>query len=151
MFSHLQFTQFYFMSKIIYTKKNLPKIAQQLLKMAPKGILAFYGSMGAGKTTLIKALVKELGGEDDTSSPTFGIVNEYHTTEGELLGYHFDFYRLNSITEALDMGLEDYFAADAWQFIEWPEKIEALLPPAITKIYIEVLDENTRQITLQNQ
>jgi len=138
------------MSKIIYTKDQLPNITRLILENVPKGILAFYAPMGAGKTTLIKALVKELGGQDDTSSPTFGIVNEYHTKEGALLGYHFDFYRLNTITEALDMGVEDYFDADAWQFIEWPEKIEALLPPAITKIYIEVVDENTRQIILQN-
>ncbi|NNL01839.1 MAG: tRNA (adenosine(37)-N6)-threonylcarbamoyltransferase complex ATPase subunit type 1 TsaE [Eudoraea sp.] len=139
------------MSKIIYTQVELPEIARELLELIPKGILAFYGPMGAGKTTLIKALVKELDGKDEASSPTFGIVNEYHTKAGALLGYHFDFYRLNKTTEALDMGIEDYFAVDAWQFIEWPEKIEALLPPAITKIYIELVDENTRQITVQHK
>jgi len=138
------------MSKIIYTEDQLSQIARHLLESVPKRILAFYGAMGAGKTTLIKALVKELDGQDDTSSPTFGIVNEYHTKQDSLLAYHFDFYRLNTINEALDMGIEDYFDVDVWQFIEWPEKIEVILPPSLTKIYIEVVDENTRQIILQN-
>lgn len=137
------------MQKLIFNKKDLPEISRQLLNIVPKGILAIYGPMGVGKTTLIKTLVKELDGKDDASSPTFGIVNEYHTKEGALLGYHFDFYRLNSATEALDMGIEDYFDTDAWQFIEWPEKIEALLPPTITRIYLEVVDENTRQLVIQ--
>ena len=84
--------------------------------------------MGAGKTTLIKALVKELGGTDTVSSPTSGLVNEYETKTGELLGYHFDFYRLNDETEAMDMGLEDYLNTSAWIFMEWPEKIPGWFP-----------------------
>ena len=83
--------------------------------------------MGAGKTTLIKAILKEMGAIDSGSSPTFGIVNEYHNKDGELLAYHFDFYRLNDETEAYDMGLEDYLSQDCYIFIEWPEKIPSLI------------------------
>ena len=106
--------------------------------------------MGAGKTTLIKALVKEMDGEETANSPTFGIVNEYHFKDGSLLGYHFDFYRLNDETEALDFGLEDYLAQDCWIFMEWPEKIPSFLPEERTEIHIEIIDSVTRQIRLDN-
>lgn len=133
---------------ISYNISQISDVAQQLIAKIPSKSLCFYGEMGAGKTTLIKALVKELGGGGTTSSPTFGIVNEYHKDNGELLGYHFDFYRLNDEYEALDLGLEDYLGRDIWIFMEWPEKIKGLLPPSRTDIKIEVLDEKTRQLSI---
>ncbi|MGB5205685.1 MAG: tRNA (adenosine(37)-N6)-threonylcarbamoyltransferase complex ATPase subunit type 1 TsaE, partial [Eudoraea sp.] len=87
-------------------------------------------------------------GGDQANSPTFGIVNEYQSRNGDLLGYHFDFYRLDSEEEVLDLGLEDYFSQDVWIFIEWPEKIGAQLPENCTRISLEILDPVTRQIHL---
>ena len=133
---------------ISYTISQISDVAQQLIAKVPNKTLCFYGEMGAGKTTLIKALVKELKGSGSTSSPTFGIVNEYHKENGELLGYHFDFYRLNDESEAWDLGLEEYLSSDTWIFMEWPEKIEGLLPPDRAEIRIEILDEKTRQLSM---
>lgn len=133
---------------ISYNISQISDVAQQLITKFPSKTLCFYGEMGAGKTTLIKALVKELKGAGSTSSPTFGIVNEYHRQNGELLGYHFDFYRLNDESEAWDLGLEEYLSTDAWIFMEWPEKIEGLLPQTATNIKIEILDEKTRQLSI---
>lgn len=133
---------------ISYTILQIPDVAKQLIANVPSRILCLNGEMGAGKTTLIKALVKELDGGDTTSSPTFGIVNEYHRKNGELLGYHFDFYRLEDESEAWDLGLEDYFSADTWIFMEWPEKIKGILPETRTEIKIDILDENTRRLTI---
>ena len=102
-------------------------------------VFAFYGKMGAGKTTFIKAVCEELGVEDVITSPTFAIVNEYRSdTTGELI-YHFDFYRIKKIEEVYDMGYEDYFYSGALCFIEWPELIEELLPEEAVKVTI---DEN---------
>ncbi len=108
--------------------------AMQLLESFPdKKIFAFYGEMGVGKTTLITAICKELGVTDGISSPTFSLVNEYKSAKGEKI-FHFDFYRIKSISEAYDMGYEDYFYTNAYCFIEWPEKIEELLPENCIKI-----------------
>lgn len=134
--------------ELIYNEKELSKIALELVKNSKSRALAFYAPMGAGKTTLIKALVKELGGMDTVSSPTFGLVNEYQKANGTLLGYHFDFYRLNDETEAMDMGLEDYLNTDAWIFMEWPEKIPNLVPEDAQIIKIEILDAHTRKLIL---
>lgn len=131
-----------------YTENKIQNIAKQLLESSTSKTLCFYATMGAGKTTLIKAILKELGATDAGSSPTFGIVNEYHTFEGELLAYHFDFYRLEDETEALDLGLEDYLNQNVWTFIEWPEKICSFLPQDTTDIHIEILDQRTRRITI---
>ena len=125
--------------EIIYRKSELKNIANEIIKNSASKILAFYAPMGAGKTTLIKAIIKELGSNDTVSSPTFGLVNEYELASGELLGYHFDFYRLEDETEALDMGFDDYLASDSWIFMEWPEKIPNLLPPNVQHIVIDVL------------
>ncbi|MCW5516707.1 tRNA (adenosine(37)-N6)-threonylcarbamoyltransferase complex ATPase subunit type 1 TsaE [Muriicola sp. Z0-33] len=133
---------------IAYTEEELPATAAKILANAASKTLCFYGEMGAGKTTLIKAMVKELEGADPASSPTFGLVNEYHTTAGELLGYHFDFYRIEEETEALDMGLEDYLYQDVWIFIEWPEKITSLLPANRTEIHIEIIDRQSRRLEI---
>lgn len=105
--------------------------------------------MGGGKTTLIKAILKELGAADTGNSPTFGIVNEYHDQKGGLLAYHFDFYRLNHETEALDLGLEDYLNRDAWVFIEWPEKLVDLLPEDAMAVHIEIIDLDTRALNFR--
>ena len=107
-------------------------------------VFAFYGKMGAGKTTFIKAVCEELGVEDVITSPTFAIVNEYRSdTTGELI-YHFDFYRIKKIEEGYDMGYEDYFYSGALCFIEWPELIEELLPEEAVKVTIEENADGSR-------
>ena len=107
-------------------------------------VFAFYGKMGAGKTTFIKAVCEELGVEDVITYPTFAIVNEYRSdTTGELI-YHFDFYRIKKIEEVYDMGYEDYFYSGALCFIEWPELIEELLPEEAVKVTIEENADGSR-------
>src|SRR5690606_13889312 len=133
----------------VFKLKEIPGIVTNVLKVIPSKTLAFHGAMGVGKTTFIKALVRELGGKGSTGSPTFGIVNEYQNGKGELLAYHFDFYRLEEASEALDMGLEDYLYSDAWVFMEWPEKITELLPSDTTHIFLEVIDMDTRKLWLE--
>lgn len=134
------------MQEIIYSQNEIDQIAEQILHKVQSKTLCFYGEMGAGKTTLIKALVKELGGDGSAFSPTFGIVNEYYLKTEEVLGYHFDFYRLEEETEALDLGLEDYLSRDVWIFMEWPEKINSFLPDDVSKITIETVDHHTRKL-----
>ena len=136
--------------EFIYGENELNKIANEIIHSSKSKILAFYAPMGAGKTTLIKALVKALGGKDNVSSPTFGLVNEYENLNGELLGYHFDFYRLEDENEAMDMGLEDYLSTNGWVFMEWPEKIPNLIPTDTQIIKIEILSEKSRKLTLIN-
>ena len=99
--------------------------------------------MGAGKTTLIKAICEELGVKENISSPTFSIVNEYHSAPGRKI-YHFDFYRIKDLSEAYDMGYEEYFYSGACCFIEWPEKIDGLLPEEALKLEISVVEEIRR-------
>lgn len=109
-------------------------------------VFAFYGKMGAGKTTFIKAICEELGVEDVITSPTFAIVNEYRSdSSGELI-YHFDFYRIKKLEEVYDMGFEDYFYSGALCFIEWPELIEELLPSDAVKVTIEEKDGGMRVV-----
>lgn len=106
---------------------SLPAVARALLsRFRDHRIWLFHGEMGAGKTTLIKALCKELGVSDATSSPTFSLVNEYHTSSGEKI-YHFDFYRLKKEEEALDFGIEEYLSSGCLCLIEWPEKLPGIL------------------------
>ncbi len=125
---------------------DLPAAAKQLLEAFPeKRILAFYGQMGAGKTTFIKAICESLGVDANVSSPTFSIVNEYRSSKGEKV-FHFDFYRIKDLSEAYDLGYEDYFYSDAYCFIEWPEKIEELLPEGVIKVIITT-NEDKRVIT----
>ncbi len=135
------------MQKITYTENQIKEVARQLIENIPNKILCLHGEMGAGKTTLIKAIVKQLGAVDEGNSPTFGFVNEYHKDDEALLAYHFDFYRLNNVNEAYDLGIEDYFNTDAWLFMEWPEKIAAILPLDAVHIHIEVVDINTRKLS----
>ena len=109
-------------------------------------VFAFYGKMGAGKTTFIKAVCEELGVMDVITSPTFAIVNEYRSdTTGELI-YHFDFYRIKKLEEVYDMGYEDYFYSGALCFLEWPELIEELLPSDAVKVTISETDNGDRMI-----
>ena len=125
---------------------ELETVAQTLLQtMSDKHIFAFYGSMGAGKTTFIKAICHVLGSEDSVTSPTITLVNEYVTDKGDSL-YHFDFYRLNKVTEALDFGVEEYFDKDSYCFIEWPEIIEDLLPEDTVNVNITINEDKTRSI-----
>ncbi len=116
--------------------------------MGDNTVFAFYGKMGAGKTTFVKAICEELGVEDTITSPTFAIVNEYRSDlAGELI-YHFDFYRIKKLDEVYDMGYEDYFYSGAICFIEWPELIEELLPGNTVKVSIEELENGEREVTL---
>ena len=107
-------------------------------------VFAFYGEMGAGKTTFIKAICEELGVEDVITSPTFAIVNEYTSNDGPI--YHFDFYRIKKLEEVYDMGFEDYFYSGALCFIEWPELIEEVLPEDAVKVNITENADGSRTI-----
>lgn len=123
---------------------------QFIAAMEDNTVFAFYGKMGAGKTTFIKAVCEELGVTDVINSPTFAIVNEYRSDEtGELI-YHFDFYRIQKIDEVYDMGYEDYFYSGALCFIEWPELIEDVLPGDAVKVCIEEQADGTRCIQMEN-
>lgn len=128
--------------------QEINKTAEQFLKATEsQKIFAFYGKMGSGKTTFIKELCKQLGSEDKVTSPTFAIVNEYDTKNENKI-YHFDFYRIENIEEAFDLGYEDYFYSDNYCFIEWPELIENLLPEKCTKVLIEEIKNGIRKITV---
>ena len=110
-------------------------------------VFAFYGKMGAGKTTFIKAVCEELGVKDVITSPTFAIVNEYRSdTSGEII-YHFDFYRIKKLEEVYDMGFEDYFYSGALCFIEWPELIEEVLPEDAVKVRISENADGSRTVS----
>ena len=131
---------------ILQDENNQDLPLTQLLQSSSTKVVAFYGKMGAGKTSLIKELCSELGTKDIVNSPTFSIVNIYDTESEKI--FHFDCYRLNSITEALDLGIEDYFYSNHYCFIEWPENIETILPNDIIKITIEHSIDNTRKVTV---
>jgi len=131
------------MSSVInYKLKDLSSTARLILNQVKTKHILFNGDMGSGKTTLISALVKELGGNDLTSSPTFSIVNEYEIPND--IVYHFDFYRINDLHEALDMGIEDYFESKHWNFIEWPDKVYDLLPEHVTQLDISLAEDGGR-------
>ncbi len=129
---------------LTYELSEIDRIAMQILSEVKSKTLLFYGDMGAGKTTLIKALVKALGAPDLASSPTFSLVNEYQTDQGKI--FHFDFYRIEDEMEALDMGIEDYLNLDTWKFIEWPQKIEKLLDEDVQKLEVLVKNSGSRML-----
>ena len=128
---------------------ELDATAASVLSFAPENrVFVFYGEMGAGKTTLIKLMCKALGVTDNISSPTFAIVNEYNAGNNTI--YHFDFYRLKTETEAMDMGFEEYLYSKNYCFIEWPEKIPELLPDSYISIKIQVVADGGRYITIEH-
>ncbi|MCA0132703.1 tRNA (adenosine(37)-N6)-threonylcarbamoyltransferase complex ATPase subunit type 1 TsaE [Winogradskyella sp. D23] len=129
-----------------YTLDQIDELARQLLVHFTNKTILFYGEMGSGKTTLINALVKALGSSDVATSPTFSIVNEYELSNDKV--YHFDFYRIESIEEALNFGIEDYFSGDNWNFLEWPERITELLPKDSNSILITKLEDKSRSLKL---
>ena len=128
--------------------KELPAAASAFLKLIGESrLIAFYGDMGAGKTTFIKNICLELGVPDIVNSPTFTIVNEYRTKNGEPI-FHFDFYRINKPDEAYDIGIEEYFDSGSLCLMEWPEKIEQILPPETLRVKISVQNDGSRVISL---
>ncbi len=132
--------------KTTYELETIKEVAQLLLETVNSKTILFYGDMGVGKTTLIKALVSELGG-GQVSSPTFSIVNEYAIKNG--LVYHFDFYRINEIHEVYDIGIEDYLDSKQWIFIEWPEKIREILPLRSDISYIKLNKNGSRTLNIE--
>ena len=126
--------------------EHIGEAARQFVsQIGDRRVFAFYGSMGAGKTTFIKAICEELGVKDVITSPTFAIVNEYTTTSEEAI-YHFDFYRIKKLEEVYDMGYEDYFYSGSLCLIEWPELIEELLPEDAVKVSITEQEDGSRKV-----
>ena len=127
---------------------DLDYVAQKFVnKMDNRKVFAFYGEMGAGKTTLIKAICKAMGVTETITSPTFSLVNEYKDDDDNPI-YHFDFYRIKNIEEAFDFGYEDYFYSGNICFIEWPELIESLLPTEVVEVIIKVDKNGQRLISI---
>jgi len=142
------------MDIIIQDLEHIHEAARTFINnIGERTVFAFYGKMGAGKTTFVKAICEELGVEEVITSPTFAIVNDYSlpSSQGSTLPsqiYHFDFYRIKKLEEVYDMGYEDYFYSGALCFIEWPELIEELLPDDAVRVTINELPDGSRQITL---
>ena len=132
----------------IQSLEDITSAAQKFVdEMGENRVFAFYGRMGAGKTTFIKAVCEAMGVKDVVASPTFAIVNEYADAEGQPV-YHFDFYRIKNLKEAYDMGCEEYFFSGFPCFIEWPELVEELLPENTVSVIVEVHEDESRTITL---
>jgi tRNA threonylcarbamoyladenosine biosynthesis protein TsaE len=133
--------------KKIYTLLEVDQIAREIIELISGKVVLFYGQMGVGKTTLIKEICKSLHTEDIISSPTFSLVNEYRTQNDAPI-YHFDFYRIDSEEEALDIGVEDYFYSGDWCLIEWPNNIQNLLPLDAVEIHLSHAADGKRSIQL---
>jgi tRNA threonylcarbamoyladenosine biosynthesis protein TsaE len=129
---------------------DLPAVAKAIIELSQTHkLVAFYGQMGAGKTTLIKQICAQLGVMQEVSSPTFALVNEYETTNKQIV-YHFDFYRIKNLEEVYDIGYEDYFYSNNLCLMEWPENIEALLHnEEVLKVHIKPADANSREVILE--
>lgn len=135
----------------VHTLDELPLAAQTLIRhIGNCRVVAIYGAMGSGKTTLIKALCKVLGVPDQVNSPTFTLVNEYKTVDGKAI-YHFDFYRINKIEEAYDLGYDDYFYGGGLCLVEWPELIENLLPEDCIRITIHEEPDGVREMVCKGK
>ncbi len=136
------------MKILIKDKRNLHSAAKQLLEYCSgRKIFAFYGTMGAGKTTIIKAICEIMGAVDIVSSPSFTLVNEYKTSHGDSL-YHIDFYRIKKTEEVFDFGVEEYLYGDSYCFLEWPELIENILPPDTVRVRISVEKNEHRTLSI---
>jgi tRNA threonylcarbamoyladenosine biosynthesis protein TsaE len=132
----------------VRNKRELPSAVRKILDHAAgERIFAFYGSLGAGKTTIIKVFCEILGATDLVSSPTFTIVNEYRTADGESL-YHIDFYRINKKEEVYDFGIEEYLSAGSYCFMEWPGIIDDMLPPGTVRVRITVGEDWERILNI---
>ena len=131
-----------------YTLDNLDAIVETILKNTQSNLLLFYGEMGVGKTTLIKALVKSLGSKDDVQSPTYSLVNEYRTETKAI--YHFDLYRLNDIEDVYNFGFEDYLNDEDYVLIEWPELVADIMPEDAVHIYLEMDEKQGRIMKLNH-
>lgn len=127
-----------------YHLSEIDAVAKELLQRSGSKTILFYGEMGAGKTTLIKSILKSLGAEDTGSSPTFSLVNVYETEKGTV--NHFDFYRIKDESEAWDLGFEEYLESDAWNLIEWPEKIPDFIEEEHQKVQINILEDGQRKL-----
>ncbi len=133
----------------ITSEEELPQVAEAILAaMNNRTVVVFRGEMGAGKTTLIREIAATLGSTDTVTSPTFAIVNQYRGTNDRPI-YHFDFYRIEDIREAYDCGYEEYFYSGELCLVEWPEKIEPLLPDEVVTVRIAVDDETTRTFEIE--
>jgi tRNA threonylcarbamoyladenosine biosynthesis protein TsaE len=136
------------MDIIITNTDHIREAAREFVsQMGQSHVFAFYGKMGVGKTTFIKAVCEELGVDDVITSPTFAIINEYTTVPTSVTIYHFDFYRIKKLEEVYDMGYEDYFYSDALCFIEWPELIEEILPDDTVRVSITEQEDKTRKVS----
>jgi tRNA threonylcarbamoyladenosine biosynthesis protein TsaE len=133
--------------EILFSLDEIQNVARKIISENPKKVILFNGNMGVGKTTLIKAIAKELGVTNTTSSPTFSLVNEYEAANNQLV-YHFDVYRLNKESEALDLGIDEYLYSGQWCFIEWPEKIPNLIPDEHSVINLSLTSDGKRHLTL---
>lgn len=133
--------------EIIFSLDEIHEVAHKIIAENPNKVILFHGQMGIGKTTLIKALASELGVQEPTSSPTFSLVNEY-TTSNACSVYHFDVFRLQAETEALDMGIDEYLYSGNWCFIEWAEKISNLIPNEHSIIHLSLTVEGKRHLRL---
>ena len=134
------------MIEMDYELDSIDDISRLVVQNVSSKLILLYGDMGSGKTTLIKSLVKNLGNNDDVSSPTFSIVNEYKS-ENDVI-YHFDLYRLKDIEEAYNFGIEEYLYSNHWVIIEWPQIIESLLPENCNRIDLGINEDGSRTITL---
>jgi tRNA threonylcarbamoyladenosine biosynthesis protein TsaE len=137
------------MQNIVFSLSDVPGIAAQLVEESSANIWLFHAEMGAGKTTIIKEVCKYLGVNETISSPTYAIVNEYLSNNGESI-YHFDFYRLQEEEEALDIGVEEYLDSGNLCLLEWPDKIASYIPENAMHIHLKVVDESLREITVEH-